>query len=47
MKSIDHETFNNYIKTLGLNEDLFSGPEQVTGILIDKQHNYDYKAQIY
>ncbi|NLA83715.1 MAG: ABC transporter permease [Clostridiales bacterium] len=47
VKSIDHETFNNYIKTLGLNEDLFSGPEQVTGILIDKQHYYDYKAQKY
>ncbi len=43
--SIDHETFSKYVKSLGLDETEFSNPDMLTGIMIDRQHYYDYEVE--
>jgi len=39
--SVDHESFVNYVKTLGLDEEQFTDPKSPKGILVDNQHYYD------
>jgi len=47
INGVDHDTFREYIKELGLDEAQFEDPNQPAGILIDKQHYYDYEAKKY
>lgn len=45
VNAVDHVTFTEYIKSLGLEELHFGDPNEITGILIDNQHYYDYEAK--
>ncbi len=45
VRAFDHKTFMEYIKGLGLDESQFTDLGQVTGIVIDNQHYYDYEAK--
>ncbi|MDD4681202.1 MAG: FtsX-like permease family protein, partial [Clostridia bacterium] len=42
---VDHDTFTEYINSLGLEESQFQEHNQLTGIIIDHQHYYDYEAK--
>jgi putative ABC transport system permease protein len=44
---VDHDTFMKYIQELGLEEARFNDPTRPAGIMIDKQHYYDYEAKKY
>jgi putative ABC transport system permease protein len=43
--SLDHNTFIDYVKELGLNLEVYQDAKAPTGIVIDKQHYYDGKEK--
>jgi len=45
--SVDHDTFTDYVRELGLEESLFENPASPAGILVDKQHFFDQNMQKY
>ena len=45
--SVDHDTFVNYVRDLGLKEALFADPGFPAGILIDRQHFFDTNLKKY
>ncbi len=45
--SLDHKTFVNYLDELGLNKDKFQNPDDLTGIVVDKQRYYDNNGERY
>lgn len=47
IQSVDNDTFAGYIKGLGLDEAQFEDPDTPAGIIIDKQHYYDYQSRRY
>jgi putative ABC transport system permease protein len=45
VKAVDHDTYIKYIKELNLDESHFTDSNQITGVVIDNQHYYDYSTQ--
>ncbi|HZK34868.1 MAG TPA: ABC transporter permease, partial [Bacillota bacterium] len=45
--AVDQDTFTEYINSLGLDESQFADNSPVSGIVIDRQHYYDYEQKRY